>query len=88
VNLALAATDHFNRFIGLGPAVVTRERLVQTAPRALDEDQQRDLIRAAEHATARPGDRRAAAAHRGLTPTLFEHVNPLGTYDFRTDRPA
>ena len=24
----------------------------------------------------------------GLTPTLFEHVNRLGTYDFSTDRPA
>ena len=33
VNLALAATDHFNRFLGLGPAVVARERLAQTAAR-------------------------------------------------------
>jgi hypothetical protein len=24
----------------------------------------------------------------GLTPTIFEHVNPLGTYTFDTDRPA
>jgi hypothetical protein len=23
-----------------------------------------------------------------LTPTLFDHVNPLGTYNFDTDRPA
>jgi hypothetical protein len=53
VNLALAATDHFNRFLGLGPAVVTRERLAQAAPRALDEEQQRDLLRAAEQATRR-----------------------------------
>ena len=22
----------------------------------------------------------------GVTPTLFEHVNPLGIYDFSTDR--
>jgi len=53
VNLALAAIDHFNRFLGLGPAIVTRERLAQSAPRALDEDQQRDLVRAAEDASPR-----------------------------------
>jgi site-specific recombinase XerD len=55
VNLALAAVDHFNRFLGLGPANVKRERLSQAAPRALSEEQQRDLIRAAE--ASRPRDR-------------------------------
>ena len=55
VNLALAAVDHFNRFLGLGPANVKREPLSQAAPRALSEYQQRDLIRAAEE--ARPRDR-------------------------------
>lgn len=55
VNLALAAVDHFNRFLGLGPAVVSREQVAQAAPRALDEDDQRALLRAAE--AARPRDR-------------------------------
>jgi hypothetical protein len=34
VNLALAAVDHFNRFLGLGAAVVSREQIAQAAPRA------------------------------------------------------
>jgi hypothetical protein len=34
------------------------------------------------------GGRHAARAPAGLTPTLFEHINPLGTYDFSTERPA
>src|SRR3954449_371019 len=55
VNLALAAVDHFNRFLGLGAAVVAREQVAQAAPRALDEDDQRALLRAAE--AARPRDR-------------------------------
>jgi site-specific recombinase XerD len=55
VNLALAAVDHFNRFLGLGPAVVAREQLAQAAPHALDEDDQRALLRASED--ARPRDR-------------------------------
>jgi hypothetical protein len=40
-NLALAAVDHFNRFLGLGPANVRREELKRAAPRALSEDEQR-----------------------------------------------
>ena len=55
VNLALAAVDHFNRFLGLGPANVKREPLPQAAPRALPEDDQRALLRAAEG--SRPRDR-------------------------------
>ncbi len=55
VNLALAAVDHFNRFVGLGPANVRREPLAQTAPRALSEEQQRGLLRAAE--ASKPRDR-------------------------------
>ncbi len=48
VNLALAAVDHFNRFLGLGPANVKREPIAQAAPGALTIDQQRDLLRAGE----------------------------------------
>jgi site-specific recombinase XerD len=55
VNLALAAVDHFNRFLGLGPANVRREPLPQSAPRALSAEQQRALLRAAE--AARPRNR-------------------------------
>jgi site-specific recombinase XerC len=55
VNLALAAVDHTNRFLGLGPANVKREPLAQAAPRALSIDHQRVLLRAAED--SRPRDR-------------------------------
>ncbi len=53
VNLALAAVDHFNRFLGLGPAMVKREPLAQSAPRALSEDEQRALLHATEDGKAR-----------------------------------
>jgi site-specific recombinase XerD len=53
VNLALAAVDHFNRFLGLGPANVKREPLVQAAPRALAVEQQRELLRAGEASKTR-----------------------------------
>lgn len=55
VNLALSAIDHFNRFLGLGPAIVTREPLTQAAPRALSAEEQRALLRAAED--GKPRDR-------------------------------
>lgn len=55
VNLALAAVDHFNRFLGLGPANVKREPLAESAPRALPVEQQRALLRAAEE--CKPRDR-------------------------------
>lgn len=50
INLALAAVDHFNRFLGLGPANVRREELPAKAPQALNENEQRALLRAAEAA--------------------------------------
>jgi site-specific recombinase XerD len=53
VNLALAAVDHFNRFLGLGPANVKREPLVQAAPRALAVEQQCELLRAVEASKTR-----------------------------------
>ena len=55
VNLALAAVDHFSRFLGLGPAIVSREPLAQTAPRALSQDEQRALLHATED--RKPRDR-------------------------------
>jgi site-specific recombinase XerD len=53
VNLALAAVDHFFRFVGLGAADVARERLPQAAPRALDGEQLLAFVRAAGRAAAR-----------------------------------
>ncbi len=55
VNLTLAAVDHFYRFTGLGPANTRREQLPQAAPRALDADQTRRLLRAAERTATGPG---------------------------------
>jgi site-specific recombinase XerD len=53
VNLALAAVDHFLRFVGLGAAEVSRERLPQAAPRALEGHELLAFVRAAERAGAR-----------------------------------
>jgi len=53
VNLALAAVDHLYRHLGMDRANVRRERLAQTAPRALSREEQRPLLRAAERAEPR-----------------------------------
>jgi site-specific recombinase XerC len=53
VNLALAAVDHFLRFVGLGAAEVSRERLPQAAPRALEGEELLAFVRAVERAGAR-----------------------------------
>lgn len=47
VNAHLTALDHFYaHHLGLGAPVVKRERITQTAPESLDEDEQRRFIRA------------------------------------------
>jgi len=53
VNLALASLDALYRCLGLGRPHVRREKPAQAAPRALDEDAQRRLLRAAEAAPVR-----------------------------------
>jgi site-specific recombinase XerD len=53
VNLALASVDHLYRHLGMDRANVRRERLPQTAPRALAREEQRLLLRAAERGEPR-----------------------------------
>ncbi len=48
VNQALAAIDNFYRSLNLGAPDVAREELPQVAPRALDEAEQRALLRSVE----------------------------------------
>jgi hypothetical protein len=43
--------DHLFRFLGLGAAIVRREELPRSAPRAPDLDAQRLLLQAAEEST-------------------------------------
>ncbi len=53
VNLALAALDSFYTQLGLGRPIVRREELSKSAPRAITIEEQRRLLRIAEHARAR-----------------------------------
>jgi integrase len=53
VNLALASLDALYRCLGRGRPTVRREKPAHAAPRALDEDGQRRVLRAAEAAPVR-----------------------------------
>jgi len=66
VNLALAAVDHFFRFVGLGVADVARERLPQAAPRALDDEKLLAFVRAAGRASPRDRAIGLLLAYTGL----------------------
>src|SRR2546421_13098342 len=52
VNLALAAVDHFYRFLELPPPWVTREDLLAQAPRALAPAEQKRFLRAVERCSS------------------------------------
>lgn len=60
VNGALAAIDHFYRYLGLGPVNVRREQLPSTSPQAIAIEEQRWFLRAVERAAGKP--RNAAIA--------------------------
>jgi integrase len=63
VNLALAAVDSFYRQLGLGSPQVARERLPAQAPRALEGEEVKRLLRAVE--------RTASVRDRALVGLLF-----------------
>lgn len=52
VNLALAAVDHFYRFLGLPTPQVAREDLPARAPRALEPPEQKRFLRAVERCSS------------------------------------
>jgi site-specific recombinase XerD len=80
VNQALAGLDHLLRFLGLGAAIVGREELPRTAPRALDVQAQRTLLQAAEESTARD---RAIVALLLFTGLRLSEAAALRTADVR-----
>jgi site-specific recombinase XerD len=80
VNQALAGMDHLFRFLGLGAAIVRREELPRSAPRALDVEQQRLLLQAAEESTARD---RAIVALLLFTGLRLSEASALHVADVR-----
>lgn len=79
VNLALAAIDHLYRTLGMRSPDVGRERIAQPAPRALDEDQLRRLLRIVDVA-ASPRDR-AVVGLLGFAGLRVGEVAALHTAD-------
>jgi len=63
VNLALAAVDHFYRFLELPTPQVAREDLPTQAPRALEPSEQKRFLRAVE--------RCSSVRDRAIVPLLF-----------------
>jgi site-specific recombinase XerD len=80
VNQALSAMDSLFRFLGLGAAIVRREELARAAPKALDLEQKRALLRAAEESTARD---RAIVALLLFTGLRLSEVAALRVADVR-----
>ena len=78
VNLALAGVEDYCRRMGLGPSGVARDRVRTGAPRALDEDQLRALLRAAERRGPRA---RALVALLGLCGLRLGEVAALDAAD-------
>lgn len=70
VNLALASLDALYRQRGLGNPNVRREKPLRAAPRALEQDAQRQLLRACERASARDRALGWSLDGRHLTLTL------------------
>jgi integrase/recombinase XerC len=81
VNQVLAGMDHLFRFLGLGAAIVRREELPRSAPRALNVEQQRLLMRAAEESTPRD---RAVVALLLFTGLRLSEAAALQVADVRT----
>jgi hypothetical protein len=79
VNLALASLDALYRQRGLGNPNVRREKPLRAAPRALEQDAQRQLLRACERASARDRALGWSLDGRHLTLTLTKPLKPPRT---------
>ncbi|WP_327116960.1 tyrosine-type recombinase/integrase [Nocardia sp. NBC_01730] len=73
--LALAAIDTFYRWRGLGPAAVARVKVRPARPRTLDNDEQRDLLRAAADHGPREDAMVRVLLHNGLTVSQVHLLN-------------